>query len=311
MLSVYLLLILMINVWAFSFIVVNIAINYIPPMVIAFYRFLVSSILYLLVDIYLFFFRKNKNSSQVQTPQNEKFNGKEWFLLMLATQFGVILFFLSQYNAIQLIGPSLPALFVCLLSPVFIAIFSLIFFKEKLNKLKSLGFLLASIGGFFLVTGGDISSLNPSSSNFLGIFLALLTPLFWAIYTMLTKKLMQNHGTNMMLKYIAYLGAIELFLYIYLNGELIFFFQQGLNWVVIISALYLGPVCYVLGYFIWQNSQRTLTSSNVASFLYVEPFITLLFSYVLNIEEIVKVGNIIGGLIVLIAVFMINCRVHD
>ncbi len=296
----------MINMWAFSFIVVNIAINYIPPMVIAFYRFLVSSILYLLVDIYSFFLRKNNNSSELQSLQNEKFNGKEWILLFLATQFGVVLFFLSQYNAIQLIGPSLPALFVCLLSPVFIAIFSLIFFKEKLNKLKSLGFLLASIGGFFLVTGGDINTLNPNSSNFLGIFLALLTPLFWAIYTMLTKKLMQNHGTNMMLKYIAYLGAIELFLYIYLNGELFFFFKQGLNWVVIISALYLGPACYVLGYYIWQNSQRTLSSSNVASFLYVEPFITLLFSYFLNIEEIVKMGNIIGGLVVLIAVLMIN-----
>ena len=251
--------------------------------------------------------KKNDNTTNVQIEKSV-FSRKEWILIFLATQFGVVLFFLTQYTAILLIGPSLPALFVCLLSPIFIAIFSLYFFKENLNFLKSIGFLIASFGGFFLVTGGDINTLDPDSPNFLGILFALLTPLFWAIYTMLTKKLMITHSTNKILKNIAYLGTLELFLIILFNGELINFLLNAFNWIVIACALYLGLVCYTLGYFIWQDSQRSLKSSNVASFLYVEPFITLIFSYIFQVKEIILIGNVIGGIIVLIAVVLINYK---
>jgi drug/metabolite transporter (DMT)-like permease len=111
-----------------------------------------------------------------------------------------------------------------------------------------------------------------------------------------------------MLKYIAYLGTIELFLFVLLNNELLIFISNMFNVILILCSLYVGILCYILGYYIWQKSQLTLKSSKVASFLYIEPFITLLFSILLQRSETIIFWNIIGGVIVLMAVLIINYK---
>ena len=228
--------------------------------------------------------------------------------MIIASFTGISLFFLAQYSAIEIIGPSLPALFVCLITPVIITLLALIFFKEKLNTLKIIGFIIASIGGFLLVTGGNINILTLNSPNFVGYIFALMTPLLWAIYSTITKKVSKIKSSIIMNKYIAYLGTIELFIFILINGEIATFFNNFFNISLLISALYLGIACYVLGYYIWQNSQKNLKSSKVASFLYIEPFLTLLFSIILRRSETIVLWNIIGGIIVLIAVLIINYK---
>jgi len=64
----------------------------------------------------------------------------------------------------------------------------------------------------------------------------------------------------------------------------------------------------VIGYYIWNYAQIKIDSSKVSSFLYVEPFLTLLFSFLLQRQELISFLNIIGGIIVLIAVLVINYR---
>jgi drug/metabolite transporter (DMT)-like permease len=107
-------------------------------------------------------------------------------------------------------------------------------------------------------------------------------------------------------KYIAYFGTIELIILVLIKGEFLIFIYNLFNTLLFFSSIYLGVGCYVLGYYIWQNSQKIMKSSKVASFLYVEPFITLLFSLLLKRSEIIVLWNIIGGIIVLVAVIIIN-----
>ena len=308
MLVIYLELIFMIIMWSFSFVVVDIAMEFIPPLSFAFYRFIIASFTFLIIDIYLKL-RKNKGPiDNNKSYKSSKFLKSDWILMILASFTGISFFFLAQYTSIQIIGPSLPALFVCLLAPIVITILALIFFNEKLNVLKIIGFLVASIGGFLLITGGDLAKVTPESPIFTGYFFALITPLLWAIYSTATKKIIQTNSNIKMLKYIAYLGTIELFVFVLLNNELLIFITNFFNIIVLLSALYTGIGCYILGYYIWQNSQLKLKSSKTASFLYIEPFITLLFSFLLKRSEMILIWNIIGGIIVLFAVLIINYK---
>ncbi|MHA1986105.1 MAG: EamA family transporter, partial [Promethearchaeota archaeon] len=43
----------MIIMWSFSFVVVDIALEFIPPLSIAFYRFVIASFAFLIIDIYV------------------------------------------------------------------------------------------------------------------------------------------------------------------------------------------------------------------------------------------------------------------
>ncbi len=306
MLLIYILLILMIVIWGFSFILVDIALEYIPPLSIALYRFIVASLSFLIIDIYSKLNKKRGVNNRKEEANDVKFTKNDWILIVIASFAGISLFFLAQYTAISLIGPSLPALFVCLLAPVIITLLALIFFNEKLTNLKIFGFIIASIGGFFLVTGGNIENLTPESPNFIGYILALSTPLLWAVYATVTKKITKGKSKIKLLKYTAYLGTIELFIFVIINGELFIFISNFFNIMILLCALYLGIGCYVVGYYIWQNSQKNLKSSKVASFLYVEPFLTLFLSFLFQRNEVIIIWNILGGIIVLIAVIIIN-----
>jgi len=308
MLVIYLELILMVFVWSFSFIIVDISVDFIPPLAIALYRFIIVSFIFLIVDICKKIIKYRGSSKKIESETNTKFSKTDWILILIASFTGISLFFLAQYSAIELIGPSLPALFVCLLAPVIIALLALVFFKEKLNLLKILGFIIATVGGFLLVTGGNINTLSPKSQNFLGYLFALMTPLLWSIYSTSTKKIIKSRSSIIMNKYIAYLGTIELIFFLLISGEILIFIVNFLNLILFLSALYLGLGCYILGYYIWQNSQKLLKSSKVASFLYIEPFLTLIFSFWLQRSETILLWNIIGGVIVLIAVLIINYK---
>ncbi len=308
MLIIYALLIVMIIIWSFSFVLVDIALEFVPPMSIALTRFLIVSMVFIIVDLYFFINRKRQGDKYNKKKENLRYTRKEWIYLIIASFCGILLFFIAQYSAIELIGPSLPALFVCLLSPVVITILALIFFKEKLTKVKILGFAIATIGGFLLVTGGDLRTLTPTTPNFLGYIYALMTPMIWAIYSIITKRIIRNKSNFKTLKYIAYFGTIQLFIIVILNNELLIFTQNFFNIYVFLIGIYLGIGCYIIGYFIWQKSQKELKSSKGASFLYVEPFLTLLFSILLNRTETILLWNIVGGVIVLVAVLIINYK---
>ncbi len=298
----------MIVIWSFSFVFVDIAVEFIPPLSIAFYRFIIASFTFLLIDLSMKLKRKNDSQIKEKEKSSKKFSKHDWILLICASFTGVSLFFFAQYSAIEVIGPSLPALFVCLMAPLIITILALIFFNEKLSILKIIGFIIASFGGFLLVTGGDLTILAPMSPNFIGYVFALITPFLWATYSTITKKLVKNHSNIKILKYIAYFGTIELFIFLLINDELSIFTSNILNPILLLCAMYTGIICYILGYYIWQNSQAKLDSSKSASFLYIEPFITLLFSFLLQRSETIALWNIIGGIIVLGAVLIINYK---
>jgi len=295
----------MIGIWGFSFVLVDITFEFMLPLSVVLYRFFIASLTYLIIDFCLFIKRKLRKEVIKKRP---KYSRDDWIMIILSSFFGVSLFFLTQYVSIELIGPSLPALFVCLLSPVFIALLALFLFKEKLSKKKIYGFVIASIGAFFLVTGGNIQNLTPESPNFIGYFLALLTPFQWAIYSSFTKKVSKGNSKMKLNKYISYFGVSEIFIIILLTNQFTDFIENLFNPIAFLTAIYLGIGCYVLGYYIWQKSQSTLKSFKVASFLYIEPFLTLIFSIILQRAEIIVLWNIIGGIIVLGAVLLINYK---
>jgi len=296
----------MIGIWSFSFIIVDISVEIIPSLSIALYRFVIASIAYLLIDLYIKIKKRKSTNKNNSIISKEPFLKRDWIYLFIASLSGVSLFFFIQYSSISVLGPSIPALFVCLLAPVIISILALIFFKEKLSKIKIIGLIIATIGGFLLVSGGNIATLTPLSPNFLGYMFALMTPVLWAIYSTVSKKVVRISSANRINKYVCYLGAIELLILVLINNELMVFIQNILNPILFLNSIYLGVGCYVIGYYIWQYSQNKLKSIKVASFLYIQPFLTLLFSALFRRKDVVVIWNIFGGIIVFIAILLIN-----
>ncbi len=153
---IYGLLMLMVFLWSFSFVLVDISVEFMPPTSLALTRFLLASLTFLIADLYLLIRRRQRSEETSKTTEKSSYTKLEWIYLIIASFSGTSFFFAIQYTAIELIGPSLPALFVCLLAPVLITVLAVVFFNERLTKLKITGYIIATIGGFLLVTGGDV-----------------------------------------------------------------------------------------------------------------------------------------------------------
>jgi len=311
MLFIYFLLFVMIFFWGFSFIVVDIAMDFVTPLSIALYRLIIAAISMILIDLYL---RKKNFRNPTLVSDKAINNGSErkyWLYIVLASLAGVSIYLLVIYSAISLIGPSLPVLVDCLINPILITLLSLVIFKEKLSKNKVVGFIIASFGAFLLITGGNIGVLQPNSPNFLGYILALLAPLMWSFYTIAIKKVKQFDSSRtdfQNLKNISIFGVIEFLILVIITGQLSIFLNNFLNIVVFLCALYLGLGAFVIGYYIWSYSLKKLKSSSVASFLYLQPFITLILSIIFQRNDVIGLWNIIGGLIVMVALVIINYK---
>ncbi len=314
MLRTYVLLLVMIFFWGFSFIVVDIAMDLVTPLSIALYRLIIAAVSMIIIDFYL---RKkyNKNTSLTFDQTINKVSERSyWLYLVLASLAGVSLYLIIIYSAISLIGPSLPVLVDCLINPILITLLSLVIFKEKLSRNKVIGFIIASFGAYLLITGGNIGVLQPNSPNFLGYILALLAPLMWSLYTIAIKKVKQFDSSRtdfQNLKNISIFGVIEFFILIIIAGQLNIFLNNLLNIIVFLCALYLGLGAFVIGYYIWSYSLKKLRSSSVASFLYLQPFITLILSIIFQRNDVIGLWNIIGGLIVMVALVIINYKKQE
>jgi drug/metabolite transporter (DMT)-like permease len=233
---------------------------------------------------------------------------------VLASLAGVSLYLFIIYSAISLIGPSLPVLADCLINPIFITLLSLFIFKEKLSKHKATGFVIASIGAYLLITGGNIGVLQPNSPNFSGYILALLAPLLWSLYTIVIKKVKQFDSSRTAfqnLKNISIFGSIEFFVLIIITGEFNIFLNNFLNPIVFLCALYLGLGAFVIGYYIWSYSLTKLKASSVASFLYLQPFLTLLLSIIFQRDEGVTIWSILGAFVIILALVLINYKKQE
>jgi len=314
MIITYFLLLVMLFFWGFSFIVVDIAMDFVTPLSIALYRLIIAAISMIIIDSIL---RMKKNKKSVLTFDKTINIGSErnyWSYIVLASLAGVSLYLFIIYSAISLIGPSLPVLVDCLINPILITLLSLAIFKEKLSKNKVIGFIVASFGAYLLITGGNIGVLQPNSPNFLGYILALLAPLMWSFYTIAIKKVKQFDSSRtdfQNLKNVSIFGVIEFFILIIITGELNIFLNNLLNLIVFLCALYLGLGAFVIGYYIWSYSLKKLRASSVASFLYLQPFLTLILSIIFQRNDVIGLLNIIGGLIVMGALVIINYKKQE
>jgi len=304
----------MVLIWSLTFIIVDNLTVFLTPITIALYRFIVASVAFAVISPFEKLIKKNnapmndnqKNLDSINELKTNIDSRKRDFLkILICSVIGGSLFFYIQYTSIELIGPSTSALIVCLLSPIFIAILSLIYFNEKLNLLKIGGFVLASIGTIILISRGDLNNINIFSQNIIGTLFGLSMPILWAIYSTLLKDLSKRYKTSKIMRYIIYFGTIELFIFVILMGELYIFVENFFNLYIFINIAYISILAYAFGQFLWAYSLKKLESSKVASFLYAEPFLTLLFSFILGIEQNILIP-LFGGILILIAVIIIS-----
>jgi drug/metabolite transporter (DMT)-like permease len=201
-------------------------------------------------------------------------------------------------------GASVAAIFVCLLSPILITLLSTRLLKEALTRKQVIGIGVAVIGTLLVVTGGTVS-LFSGGDFFLGSLVLLITPVLWATYSILGRKMIDKYDPFLVVAYITLIGGLCLIPYALVEGSLHHIFNITFNgWLAI---LYLAITCSLLGYYLWFYMLKWIGAAKTSSFLFAEPLITVLFTAVFVGEEI-TLPILVGGVLIFMGVRVITTK---
>jgi drug/metabolite transporter (DMT)-like permease len=286
----------LITFWGSSFVVVKIALNEgLTPIAIATFRFLTAGALFIIA---LLIEKKRKRNYRLLVERKDI----PTFLFLAFT--GITFFFTTQYTGIKLAGPSIASIFVCLLSPILITVFSIKIFKEKLNQKQTFGIGIAAVGTLIVTVGGTLS-LKFNKEFFLGSLILLATPFLWSAYSLIGKKTIEKYNPFLVVAYVTILGGLSLIPFSLAENSFHQIFTMNLNsWLAI---LYLSSICSLLGYYIWFSTIKKVGAAVTSSFLFAEPFITVLLAVTLpQIGEKLTAPILAGGLLIFTGVYLIT-----
>ncbi len=181
------------------------------------------------------------------------------------------------------------------MAPIF-TVFISIFQKKKINKMTYVGLVIALVGGG-IIQSGDISLNN---ANLFGNSIALLSALFIAITFVLAEQIRQETDNVAYGRSLFFVASITVLLIATMAGDSILDFKAGdIPWF-----LFLGLVPSIFGHNLLNYAVKYITPTAVSSVPLGEPIIASIFGLLL-FGEVIPIGALLGGPVVLIGVYII------
>ncbi len=263
-------------IWGLNFSVIKIGLSSLEP-------FMLTGLRFLLCAIPLIFFIKKPDMPMLQVAlYGILFGVGLWGMVILGIYFGISAGIASL--ALQM-------------SAFFTVIMGVALLGEKIDKVKILGFILAVLGLFLII------SITDGSVTYLGLFLILVGALSWSCANVVVKKSGAARIFSLMI-WSSLFSPIPLFALAYLTqGQEVFAnFLSHLDNNAVFSILFQVYPTTLFGYWIWNSLINKYHISKVAPLSLLVPIFGLLGSFVIfneniGIEKIIACILIVGGLL--------------
>jgi drug/metabolite transporter (DMT)-like permease len=199
--------------------------------------------------------------------------------------------------------------------PIFVALLGWTVLKERLGWQRSLGIALGAAGVWLVVENGQGAAHSGLFNLTWGEGLILLSSLNWAVFTILSKRLMGRlgrEGTGRqpmspvgMITSVMALGWLLCLPWLAADGG-----WRGLlalSWAGWAAVGFLGIACSGLAYLFWYRALEVIDATQAGAFLYAEPLVTSLLALPL-LGEGMSLAGIAGAAAILVGVGWVNRR---
>ena len=223
--------------------------------------------------------------------------------LFLGLGFGSILFFtICYFSAITIMPLSMVAILLYT-SPIWIMLMSVLFFREKLNRIKLVALALA-FAGCVLVSG-----ISGEGLTLTGLLLGLGSGIGYGLYSIL--------GTIALRKYSPYTVTTYTFLFAATGSWLVcqpadmiskFSAAENLTGLLLFCVL-TGLVTAVIPFLAYTLGLRTVEASRAGILATIEPLVATLVGILFFSESLTLLSGM-GIILILAAVVLLNRKQH-
>ncbi len=227
---------------------------------------------------------------------------KDIIPIFLLGFFGVIGYHLGLNYGEQYVSAGAASLIIATI-PIFVAIMSIIYLKEKITIKKGFGITISLIGVTIISLWGTAGT-NIEINYIYGAFGVLFAALMGAFYTIAGKKMLKRYSGLSLTVYAMLLGSIGLIPFA--NRDLP---NQILNLSLTSwgALIFLGIFSTITAYTLWYIALETRDATEISPFLYAIPVVSTILSYFL-VNERITLFFILGGMLVITGLLLVNSK---
>ena len=261
-------------VWGSTFISSKVLLDYYTPAQIMLTRFLLAYIALWLVR-----------------PKKMKLPAKQELGFFLLGVFGCSLYFYTENSALTYTLASNVSIIVAA-APIFTAVLAHLTGEEKFRRNILWGFLIAFAGVILVVCNGTfVLKLNPK-----GDLLALAAAACWACYSVLVRRTAQGMDSLLLTRRSLFWGILTALPMALVDGAP-YPIAPLLEPVIAGNFLFLGLLGSCLCYVLWNQAFSYLGVVTTNSFIYIQPFITIVVGW-LFLGEAISLLAILGAFLI-------------
>jgi drug/metabolite transporter (DMT)-like permease len=269
--------------WGLAFPLIKITLNYVPPLVIGYFRYFFASI------PFLFFILVTDSKDKILGIINSN-----WQVLLALGITMVTIPNITQNIGLLYTTSSLAAL-ITTVAPVFTVISAIIFLKESKTISKFIGLLIALVASTTMVI---FTGLNLSEATLFGNILIFITAVSYGICGIFSKFALNSCSPVYVAGFGMFFGASMLI-------PISIIFHEPIDWPIglpiegwgLLVVLTILPC--MIATFIWYVVLETYEVSKQVLYTYLIPVFAAVFGYILLKETLHPLTILLGSLIII------------
>lgn len=275
-------------IWSGNFIVARGLSDVVPPVSLAFWRWVVA------VIVFLPFALRPLIAEQQQLLNNIRY-------LSITALLGVTVFNTLIYIASHTTS-ALNLSLIAITFPIFIIILSRILYGEMITVYKILGILLVASGVILLITKGNLLVLS-NITFAIGDFWMLVASAIFAIYSILIRQ--KPKELSIWAFQLSTFSLGLLFLFPFFIWELSTVPPGTYETTTILSIMYVGIFASLIAFILWNKAIITIGPSKSGLIYYTLPLFSGLLAYFF-LDEGIGMVHLFSALLIVAGIFTAN-----
>ncbi|MCE5285038.1 MAG: DMT family transporter [Pelosinus sp.] len=270
--------------WGISFISIKIAVSEVPPITMALIRFVMASLLLLIV------LQRLEPDTRLRQQDKKR--------MVFAGLLGITIYFCFENSGVKLTTASSASLITSVV-PILSITLDVIVFKTKVSLLQSIGMGIAVLGTYLTITVNGTMDL--SSDSFQGNVLIMGAMLAWTGYTLINKSLQQKYTGLFITTYQMVFGTL------FLIPAALTEYQawQLFSVTALLNIIFLAVCCSAICYFLYIYALKYLDVAVTTLYLNLVPIVGVISGYFI-LQETIAAMQLVGGAIIIIAIIIVN-----
>ena len=232
----------------------------------------------------------------------EKIARKDLLVIMLG---GLLGFVVSQTLTAWSLNFTSPVYYslIATLCPVVVMLLAALFLSERITAVKLLGVFLGMSGAALMVVlrwqaeGG--------SNDVLGIMLALLSLLTWAIYLIITRNVASKYSPVTQMKYVFLISAIVTVPIALPELSQNALYTSAWGWDGALEMAFIVICATALGYFLIPFAMKYLQATTVSIYTNLQPVVASVVAIILG-QDILTWDKPVAGILVLVSAYIVT-----